>query len=572
MGLSSKAKTNMESSIFAQLSLAIAVVTAVSILMRLLRQPLIVGYILTGILVGPSFLHLISDKATFEGFSSIGIALLLFIIGLGLNFDIIRKLGKTVLFVAGLEIGVMLILGFVVSRAMGMSSMDSLFIGAALTFSSTIIIVKVLNDKREQTRLYGQICIGILLVEDIAATIALLIVSTNNNGGISPEEVGLLAAKGLGLAVTLALVSTKVLPKLSKFVASSQELLFLFAVAWGFGIATIFSITGFSLEVGALFAGVSLAGLPYAQEIAARLKPLRDFFVVVFFIVLGEALELHNLGQALIPALVLSAVVIVFKPILVMTGLGVLGYTKRTSFKAGLPIAQISEFSLVLVLLAQSYNLVSAETSATVTLIALITIGVTTYLMHYDDELYAKLENSLRLFERRVIKEDVKSTASYPIVLFGYHKGGHEFTKVFRDMKKRFIVVDYNPEVIEELERRHMRFMYGDATDLELLREININKAKLVVSVMTDFATNFALLKQVVHENPNAVFICHADTFEEASELYQHGATYVMMPYLIGSERISNFLRKTSLTKKEFNSYRERHLMLLESQLKAVDK
>jgi Kef-type K+ transport system membrane component KefB len=294
MGLSSKAKTNMESSIFAQLSLAIAVVTAVSILMRLLRQPLIVGYILTGILVGPSFLHLISDKATFEGFSSIGIALLLFIIGLGLNFDIIRKLGKTVLFVAGLEIGVMLILGFVVSRAMGMSSMDSLFIGAALTFSSTIIIVKVLNDKREQTRLYGQICIGILLVEDIAATIALLIVSTNNNG-ISPEEVGLLAAKGLGLAVTLALVSTKVLPKLSKFVASSQELLFLFAVAWGFGIATIFSITGFSLEVGALFAGVSLAGLPYAQEIAARLKPLRDFFVVVFLIVLGEALELHNL-------------------------------------------------------------------------------------------------------------------------------------------------------------------------------------------------------------------------------------------------------------------------------------
>jgi Kef-type K+ transport system membrane component KefB len=562
----------MESSIFAQLSLVIAAVTAVSIIMRLLRQPLIVGYILTGILVGPSFLHLISDKATFEGFSSIGIALLLFIIGLGLNFDIIRKLGKTVLFVATLEISIMLLLGFVASRAMGLSTLDSLFIGAALTFSSTIIIVKVLNDKREQTRLYGQICIGILLVEDIAATIALLVLSTNNNGGISPGEIGLLGVKGIGLALALTLISTKVLPKLSKFVASSQELLFLFAVAWGFGIATIFSMAGFSLEVGALFAGVSLAGLPYSQEIAARLKPLRDFFVVVFFIVLGEGLELHNLGEALVPALVLSGIVILFKPILVMTGLGILGYTKRTSFKAGLPIAQISEFSLILVLLAQSYNLVSTGTSATVTLIALITIGVTTYLMHYDDELYAKLENSLKLFERRVIKEEAKSKVTFPIVLFGYHKGGHEFTKVFRDMKKRFIVVDYNPEVIEELERRHMHFMYGDATDLELLREININQAKLVVSVMTDFATNFALLKQVVHENPHAVFICHAETFEEASELYQHGATYVMMPYLIGSERISNFLRKTSLTKKEFDNYRNRHLMLLETQLKAAEK
>lgn len=558
-----------ESTIFAQLSLVIAVVAAVSIIMRILRQPLIVGYILTGILVGPSFLHLIHDTGTFEGFSKIGIALLLFIIGMGLNFDIIRKLGKTVIVVAALEIGVMLALGFILAKAMGMSSMDALFIGAALTFSSTIIIVKVLNDKREQTRLYGQICIGILLVEDIAATIALLVVDAGKSGGLDIGDIGMLALKGALLAGILALVSTKVLPRVSKFIASSQELLFLFAIAWGFGIASIFSMAGFSLEVGALFAGVSLAGLPYAQEIAARLKPLRDFFVVVFFIVLGEGLELHNLGSALLPALAFSALVIVFKPLLVMIGLGSLGYTKRTSFKAGLPIAQISEFSLVLVVLAHQAGLVSAATSATVTLIAIITIAVTTYLMHFDDELYGKIEHSLRFFERRIIKEETKSSVAYPIILFGYHKGGHEFTRVFRDMRKRFVVVDYNPEVIEELERRHIHFMYGDATDLELLRELNIHKAKLVVSVMTDFEVNLSLLKQVVHENPHTIFICHADTFEEASELYQHGATYVMMPYLIGSERISNFLKRTTLSKKDFDNYRDRHLTVLESQLRS---
>lgn len=562
----------MESSIFGQLSLVIAAVAIVSILMRLLRQPLIVGYILTGVVVGPSFLHLIQDKTTFEGFSSIGIALLLFIIGLGLNFDIIRKLGKTVIVVAALEISMMLLLGFLVGRAIGMPPSDALFLGAALTFSSTIIIVKVLNDKREQTRLYGQICIGILLVEDIVATIALLLLSTNNSGGITPEEIGLLALKGAALALILTLVSTKVLPKLSKFMASSQELLFLFAIAWGFGVATIFSMTGFSLEVGSLFAGVSLASLPYAQEIAARLKPLRDFFVVVFFIVLGEGLELHSLGSALLPAILFSVLVIIFKPLLVMIGLGSLGYTKRTSFKAGLPIAQISEFSLILVVLAQSYNLVSAETSATVTLIALITIGATSYLMHYDDWLYGKLENKLRFFERHIIKEEVKTKIAYPIILFGYHKGGHEFTKVFRDMKKRYIVVDYNPEVIELLERRHIHFMYGDATDLELLQEIGIERAKLVVSVMTDFATNLSLVKHVQHENPHAIFICHADTFEEANELYKHGATYVMMPYLIGSERISNFLKRTSLNKRDFDNYRDRHLTMLETQIRADSK
>lgn len=562
----------MEASIFAQLSLVIAAVAIVSIIMRVLRQPLIVGYILTGILAGPSFLHLIQDKETFEGFSSIGIALLLFIIGLGLNVDIIRKLGKTVLTVAVLEISIMLLLGYLVGVAIGIAPMDALFIGAALTFSSTIIIVKVLNDKREQTRLYGQILIGILLVEDIAATIALLILSTTNNGGISPGEVGLLAAKGIGLAGLMALVSTKILPRLSKFIASSQELLFLFAVAWGFGVATLFSMAGFSLEVGALFAGVSLAGLPYAQEIAARLKPLRDFFVVVFFIVLGEGLELHNLGQALVPALIFSGLVILFKPLLVMAGLGLLGYTKRTSFKAGLPIAQISEFSLILVILAQSYGLVTPQTSAIVTLVAIITIGVTTYLMHYDDELYNKLEGRLRLFERRVTNEETKTKLDFPVVLFGYHKGGQEFARAFREMRKRFIVVDYNPEVIETLERQRIHFMYGDATDPELLREIGIEKAKLVVSVMVDFTTNLSLLKHVTRENPNAVFICHADTFEEANELYNNGATYIMMPYLIGSERISNFLKHTNLAKSDFDTYRDRHLTQLETHLRAAQK
>ena len=558
----------MESSIFAQLSLVIAVVAIISIIMKLLRQPLIVGYILTGILVGPSFLHLIQDKETFEGFSKIGIALLLFIIGLGLNLDIIRKLGKTVLTVALLEIGAMMILGYLVSIAIGLSTLDALFIGAALTFSSTIIIVKVLNDKREQTRLYGQICIGILLVEDVVATVALLVLSTNNSGGFSPLQLGELAVKGVVLAGALALVSTKILPRLSKFIASSQELLFLFAIAWGFGVATLFAMSGFSLEVGALFAGVSLASLPYAQEIAARLKPLRDFFVVVFFIVLGGGLELHNISQALLPAIALSMVVILFKPLMVMTGLGLLGYTKRTSFKAGLPIAQISEFSLILIVLAQGYGLISPQTSAIVTLVAIITIGATTYLMHYDDELYAGLENRLRLFERRVVKEDAKTKLDYPVVMFGYHKGGQEFAKVFREMHRRFIVVDYNPDVIEQLERQHINFMYGDATDPELLHELNINKAKLIVSVIADFPTNLSLLRHVIHENPDAIFICHADTFEEANELYNNGATYIMMPYLIGSEKIGNFLKHTSLDKQDFDNYREKHLTLLESQLK----
>ena len=554
----------MESSIFAQLSLVIAVAAAVSIIMRLLRQPLIVGYILTGILVGPSFLHIITEKETFESFSSIGIALLLFIIGLGLNVTIIRKLGRTVLLVAALEIIIMGILGYVASKAMGFGNIEAVIVGTALTFSSTIIIMKVLGDKREQTRLYGQICIGILLVEDIVATIALLVLSAAGTGGITPGEFGLLALKGVVLAGGLALASTLFLPRVAKFIASTQELLFLCAIAWGFGIASLFQLGGFSIEVGALFAGVSLAALPYSQEIAARLKPLRDFFIVVFFIVLGEGLLFSDLSSALLPALVLSALVILIKPILVMAGMGIMGYTKRTSFKTGIPIAEISEFSLILVVLAQSYGLVSPTISAIITLVAVITIGVSTYLMHYDDQLYELISDHLRLFERRIIKEDQTTKQHYPVVLFGYHKGGHEFVKTFREMHKRFIVVDYNPDVIETLEHQRIRFMYGDAADLELLEEIGIDQTKLVVSVMTDYATNLSLVKHIVHSNKHAIIVCHADTYKEAAELYKHGVTYVMLPHYIGSERISAFIKRKGVSKIEFEHYRERHLLLLE--------
>lgn len=560
----------MENNIFTQLSLVIAVAAAVSLVMRLLRQPLIVGYILTGILAGPSFLHLIGDKETFESFSSIGIALLLFIIGLGLNATIIRKLGKTVLLVATLEIVVMGLLGYLIAKGFGSGHIEALILGVALTFSSTIIVIKLLNDKREQTRLYGQICIGILLVQDIIATIALVFLSAGSGGDISILQILVLVIKGALIATILSFISIEVLPRLTKFIASSQELLFLFAIAWGFGIASIFQLSGFSIEVGALFAGVSLSALPYTQEIAARLKPLRDFFVVVFFIVLGEGLQLSDLNSALVPAIIFSAMVIFSKPLLIMAGLGILGYTKRTSFKAGLPIAQISEFSIIMIIIAQGYGLVSAHISAVVTLVAIITFAASTYLMRYDDQLYELLEDKLRLFERRVIKEGQQPKLSYPVVLFGYHKGGHEFVRAFRDMRKRFVVVDYDPDIIETLEHQRINYIYGDATDFELLQELDMEKTKLVVSTITDYETNLSLIRHLSHINPDLVLICHAGSIDEAAELYHHGATYVMMPHFIGSEQISGFIKRRGLSKSEFQHYRAKHLLLLEEQRSAL--
>lgn len=556
----------MEHNAFLEISLILAIATVVSIFARLLRQPLIIGYILTGILVGPALLDIVHSESTVDTFASLGVALLLFIIGLGLNPQVIKEVGKVAILTGLGQIIFTTSFGYAIVRGMGYEHGPAIFIGLALAFSSTIIVLKLITDKHEQTRLYAKISIGFLLVQDLVATFALLVTSAASEGsGVSTSELFALVIKGTWMAALLAIVSIEILPRLVGYVSKNQELLFLFAIGWGFGIASLFANAGFSIEVGALIAGVTLAPLPYAAEIGSRLRPLRDFFLVVFFIVLGSRLAFDSLGEVVGPALLLSAFVLIGNPIIVMTIMGVLGYTKKTAFKAGLAVAQISEFSLVLILLAQRGELVNDQVVALVTLVALITIAASSYLIIYADGIYLFLERYLQLFERRKTKSDRTSGHQYDLILFGFRRGGNEFLSTFKAMKRKYVVVDYDPEAIDTLEHLGAHYLYGDATDPEFLEEIELSKAKLVVSVITDHPSNMYLIKHLEAINPDAVTICHSDSATEASELYEAGATYVMMPHYLGSEKISAFVKKNGLKKSEFKKQREKHLEYLQS-------
>lgn len=552
--------------VFAELSLVIVITACVSLFMKLIRQPLILGYILAGLLVGPSVLGLITSVETFEAFSEIGIALLLFIIGMGMNVSELKKLGKVVILTALASLITIGTVGFAASGLMGFTRTESIIIGLALFFSSTIIIIKILSDKKETNRLHGQVAIGVILVEDIVATFALLFIVAGQEGGLDASQVGILLGKGALLLAGLGFCSIQLLPRISRFMASSQELLFLFAIAWGFGIATLFELAGFSIEVGALFAGVALAASPYALEISSRLKPLRDFFVVLFFIALGESLNVTNLAAGIWPALVLSAIVIALKPFIVISTMGLLGYTKRVSFKTGINLSQISEFSIILVVLAASAGLVRQDISAIITLVAIITIASSTYLMHFDDSLFERFDKiRLHLFEKEVAYKEKRNRSNYPLVLFGYHHGGHEFIKTFKSINKRYLVIDYDPQVIDTLEHQDIPYLYGDATDAEMLDEIGIHNTKLVVSTFSDYEVTTALVQNISRINPAAVIVCHADNKGEAIELYALGATYVMIPHYIGSEKISAFIKKSGLKKSEFMHFRDKHLTYLEN-------
>ncbi|MGH7157526.1 MAG: cation:proton antiporter [Candidatus Saccharimonadales bacterium] len=552
----------MDDSIFYQLSLVLALAAGISVLARLFRQPPIIGYIVSGFLVGPALLNVIHAREAFDSFSQIGIALLLFMIGLSLNVRVIRSMGKPavltfVLIIAGLGTA-----GYGVSLLLGFDTTESLLIATALLFSSTIIVVKVLSDKKGQSRLYGQLAIGVLLVEDIAATLAILAVSAVA-GGSTVSDFGWLALKGLAIGTLLALLGAYVMPRLAKFFAHSQELLFLFSLAWTFGIASAFSWAGFSLEVGALFAGVTLAHLPYAQEMATRLKPLRDFFIILFFIGLGIHLGIDRVGPAIVPALVISALVMFFKPLLTLAGLGLLGYTKQTGFKAAVHLSQISEFSIILIVLAASTGLVSDHVVTVMTLVALITIVLSTYLMKYDDKLYRRFKRALAVFERKKTQKELGDLKYYPLVLLGFRKGGYEFVKTFRRMKKEYIVIDFNPEIIENLETQGIHHVYGDATDLELLEELGVHRSELVISVISDVGTNGLIAAYLKRHNKQALFICHAGSYDDAAELYKKGAAYVILPNFIGTEQISSFIRKHGSNKKAYERYRLHHLISL---------
>lgn len=552
----------MESSIFLQLAAVLAVAAGVSIVMRLLRQPLIIGYILSGIVCGPAALDLIQNREAFDSFSQIGIALLLFIVGLGLNVGVIKNTGKPVFLVFLLNTLLVGGLTYGVGNLLDLPRSESVVLAVAMLFSSTIVVVKNLVDKREQHRLYGQVAIGILLVEDLAATIALVFLATAKDGGGADQLYGLVG-KGLLLGGTLTFIGWFVMDKLAKFFAANQEFLFTFALAWAFSVAAVFDVSGFSLEVGALFAGVSLASLPYAQEISTRLKPLRDFFLVLFFISLGSTMTPSGMTDALVPALLLSAVALFVKPFSVSMGMGLLGFTKQTGFKTAAHLSQVSEFSIIVLTLAVSEQMASARMLNALTLTALITIAASSYLMKYNDQLYRIFAKWLSLFERKNAYADHGKAPDYKLFLFGYRKGGHEFVNTFRDMKKKYIVVDYNPDVIETLERQHIHHVYGDATDYELLEEIGLAKAEMVVSILPGHTTNRELLKYYLSKNENGIFICHATSYDRAAELYEHGASYVMLPHYIGSEKMSAFIRAHGNDKAAFDTYRKKHIITL---------
>jgi Kef-type K+ transport system membrane component KefB len=555
--------------IFIELSLVIFVATALSFVMKILRQPLLVGYILSGIILGPSVLGVLVSEEPLKLFSKIGIVILLFIVGINLSPKIIKEVGKVSLLTGIGQVLFTSIIGFFISLFLGLGTIASLFVAVALTFSSTIIILKLLSDKGDIHSLYGKVAIGFLLVQDIIATIILLIATaySQNAGGDITATMLLTLLKGTALIIVIFSLSNYLLPKLSKFVASSQELLFLFSISWALSMATLFHYIGFSVEIGALVAGVSLSMTPYAFEIGSRMRPLRDFFILIFFILLGSQMVLTNISAIIFPAIILSLFVLIGNPIIVIIIMNLLGFSKRTGFQAGLTVAQISEFSLILATLGFEIGSLSKDQLSLVTLIGLFTIAGSTYLILYSDFLYKKIERYLSFLELKKNRRESSKDKDIDAVLFGYRRVGVDFVKVFNKLSLNFLVVDFDPESIKNLDQQGIEYRYGDAKDVEFLEELPLKKLRCAVTTIPEFETNLLLVKKIRSINKRAVIVVIAQTKEESLLLYQVGASYVVIPHYIGAKHATQILIENGLDYASYKSLRNKHVNFLEKRI-----
>jgi Kef-type K+ transport system membrane component KefB len=556
--------------IIIELSILFIVATVLAYISKLFKQPIIPAYILSGVIV--VLTGLVKTNSVVSAISTLGIAFLLFIVGLELEFKRLKDVGLVSTVGGSLLCLVLFGAGFLAGNILGFNILQAVYIGLVIAFSSTMVVIKILSDKSQLDTLHARIIIGILLVQDLFAIIALFVLSSLQ--GFSFTALGKSLGILVGILVVLALLSKFILPFIFKYAARTEELLFISAIAFCLALIGLFEYLGLSIAIGAFLAGVALANLEYNIEIISLVKPLSDFFAVIFFVSLGMLLNLNTVSSIVIPIVVLLALTLLLKPFLIMLITSFFGYKKRPSYLISISLAQTSEFSLILAVLGLSLGHLTEGIFSTVTILAMITMGLTAYLMQYEKWIYKLLSKTLNAFEK-VSKEEleyVPEKIRKDVILAGYHRLGYNIFNTLRDMKKSFLVVDYNPEVVKSLVSKKIPCMYGDIGDLEILNRLDLKDVKMFISTVPDRQDNMLLIKKTKEANPDAVVIVTSTNVETALDLYDAGADYVILPHFLGGERVSILLEESGKDIKKLLEYKIGHIKELKKRRKMRHK
>ena len=551
----------MVENIFFQLSILLGITVSLAFVIRMLKQPLVVAYILSGIIAGPIFFDVLKgSEILLQSFAQFGIVLLLFVVGLNLNFKHLKVLGRDIFLGGTLQFLFTSLAGWFIMRFLGFGWMSSLFVAIAVTFSSTIIIVKLLADKKDSETLYGRYVIGLLVVQDLIAIGLLMFFNDSKPSLLSWDVQTILFLAKMGiLAGGVYLSSAYVLPKIIEPISHSNELLFIFTIAWCFGVASLVHLCGFSIEVGAIIAGATLGSSRFQSELTSRIKPLRDFFIVLFFIVLGSELHFGNISQALVPSLLLSAFILICDPIILYFIMRQLGYTRRNAFLIGITAAQVSEFAFILAVKGKQLGYVGEKEFSILTLVALTTITISSYLIAYNETIYKKLIPFFQRFGKDKARKSglALGQENFDVWVFGYHRMGWKICEGLMEKKEKFAVVDFDPTVIEKLKSQGIPVFFGDASDVEFLAELPLEKSKLILSTIPHFEDQLALVRHIRSRSKSVPIIGTLFSRAYMAELYAAGTNYILLPHLLGGHWMSEVLKTKAWTGRTFDSLRK---------------
>lgn len=532
-----------------------------AILASQLKQPLLIGYLVAGILI--AFFGNFHDLEFLEVFSQIGVTLLLFLVGLEMNISELPSLGKVALVTSLGQIIFTSFFGFILASVLGYSGLSSVYIAVSLTFSSTIIMMKLLSEKNDLGSLYGRIAVGFLLVQDLIAILILMFLSGIEANSITITSVLLLILKAILLLLIVLNFSKYIFPRLiDKLASSGSELLFIVSIAWALTFSVFVSDKlGFTLEIGGFLAGLAFSTLPEHLQIASRTRPLRDFFLTIFFLFLGTKLVVGGVGGVIVPAIIFSVFVLVGNPLIVLILMGLLRYRKRTSFFAGLTVAQISEFSLILMSMGLALGHVGSSEVALVIIVGVITMTASTYMIMGAEKMYLFLEPYISIFERKKVNEirlGKKSDYKDHIVLIGGDRTGQEIIPLLIKKGLPYVIVDFNPKVFNKLYAENLPIIFGDVSDSDILEDINIDNARIIISTIPSLGDNFSLLENLRSRGIKAATIFTTHDIKKAIEYYNQGASMVIVPEMAAGDVIRNSLKKSDFDKKQLKKLGKR--------------
>lgn len=566
----------IQQSSFYEFATLMGLAALLGLLANSFRQPLIIAFILIGVLAGPSVFNFMHSNKELELLSKLGISVLLFIVGLKLDLKLIKSLGVTALFIGVLQMVGTFGAAYYLSLWLGVDKKSAYFLGIALAFSSTIVIVKLLSDKKEIDSMHGKIALGILIVQDFAVVFAMMVLTTiasiqesssiaeTTSISIFVHEFTRMGVNAAILVGVIGLFMRFAAVKLVSKMASSAELLLCFALAWAFLLSALCDYIGLSKELGGLMAGISLASTPYREAIVTKLASIRDFLLLFFFITLGASLNLSQVEGNIEVALILSVFVLIYKPLITLI-LGLIqGYKPRTAFLSGVAIGQVSEFSFIFLAMALSLGLVDDQAVGLVTLVGMITIALSTYGITLSHHLYSFVEPLLMRFDKKADMEEEgyvqkHKRKSYDMIMFGMGRYGISMVERFTAEKKKLLIVDFNPEVVKEYREKGYDIIYGDASDPDFYQLLPLKKTKWVVSAMPPHNRNLS------HDDPRMVMVealknqsfkgkvALASHSEKGQEIFkERGVDVVFKPFHDAAERaVEKLLEANMLDKKK---------------------